>query len=117
MKKIVGGEPEQPKDKLDLVLESLNKNLEKISNQIGGGGGHFRKVNGEQVTSQLGYQRPLPRKKDAYGRPLPPPVVPIPRHLLPVALGGTYVDPKLSLLSDKEHLFRKQMEVNAKKNM
>lgn len=56
MRKLAGGEPEPPKDKLDLVLESLNKNLEKISHQITGGGpGNFRKVNGEHITSQLGY--------------------------------------------------------------
>ena len=55
MKKILGEEPEMKKqDKLDLVLESLNKNLEKIATNIGGKGPPgvmLRKVNGEHITS------------------------------------------------------------------
>ena len=43
-------------------------------------------------------------------------MVPIPRHLLPVALGGTYVDPKIAKLSKDEFLIKKQIEVNQKKN-
>ena len=121
MKKILGEEPEMKKqDKLDLVLESLNKNLEKIATNIGGKGPPgvmLRKVNGEHITSQHGYQKDIPKKVDAYGRPVPPPAVPIPRHLLPVTLGGTYEDPEITKLRKERELFKKQMDKNVKKNM
>ena len=106
--------PEKEKDKMDLILESLNKNFDKIATAIGTGGGGiggglgagFRKVNGEHITSQLGYQKKLPKQKDAMGRPVPPPAVPIPRHLLPKALGGLWEDPRVAGLSGKEALLK-----------
>ena len=84
---------EKKEDKLDMILSSLNKNLETIAKHVGGANQPILKtVDGHIYTSQQNYQKPIPPRFGPDGKRLPPPMVPIPRHLVPEALGGTAKD-------------------------
>lgn len=75
------GQGKQEEDKLTQILESLNQNMQIISKSLqrGVGGG------GNSDNPQHGYQKNLKPEYDANGKRLPPAMVPLPNHLLPLS--------------------------------
>ena len=62
------------------LLTALNRNLTAIAGAQG---------NGKDGAKRMPlYQAPLEPKWDKFGKRIPPPLAPLPNHLLPKALGG-----------------------------